>query len=83
MAVSLELRNRVCVRDEVCVCQGDEVCVYQGKAEMTKSLELRNRKVWQSQYELYKEEHLKTPWMKRGTLRNEEKWCVSGVGCRV
>jgi len=64
-------------------CQGDEVCVCQGKAEMTKSLELRNRKVWQSQYELYKEEHLKTPWMKRGTLRNEEKWCVSGVGCRV
>lgn len=41
---------------------------------MTKSLELRNRKVWQSQYELYKEEYLQLPWFRRGVVRDEDKW---------
>lgn len=54
--------------------QGNELRRAEGKAELTKSLELRNRKVWQSQYEIYKEELLRMPWLKRGVLKDQDKW---------
>ena len=57
--------------------EANEIRVAQGKAELSKPLELRNRKVFQTRYEAYREASKKIGWLSSDFNRvslDEDKW---------